>query len=70
VQETLYFLNSKYAEYSGNVKKAFATGEAFYEFTILLRRIPLILTEYSRVYYNKGTIVNKENTLVSKGNIL
>jgi hypothetical protein len=24
-----FILNSKYAEYSGNVKKAFATGEAF-----------------------------------------
>jgi hypothetical protein len=23
------FLNSKYAEYSGNAKKAFASGEAF-----------------------------------------
>jgi hypothetical protein len=29
VQGDTLFLNSKYAEYSGNAKKAFASGEAF-----------------------------------------
>jgi hypothetical protein len=27
-KETLCFLNSKYAEYNGNVKKAYASGDA------------------------------------------
>ena len=69
VQGDTLFLNSKYAEYSGNVKKAFATGEAFMSSPDATLATDTINFDRNtqEVYYNtKGTIVNKENTLVSK----
>ena len=69
VQGDTLFLNSNYAEYNGNVKQAYATGNP------VLRSPDMNLTtdtiNFDRVkqqaYYNSnGTIVNKENTLKSK----
>jgi len=62
------FLNSKYAEYSGNAKQAFATGNP------IMRSPDMTLTtdtinfdrNIQQAYYNSfGRIVNKENTLTS-----
>lgn len=68
VQGDTLFLNSKYAEYSGNAKKAFATGEAFMSSPDATLATDTINFDRNtqEVYYNtKGTIVNKDNTLVS-----
>ena len=69
VQGDTLFLNSKYAEYSGNVKKAFATGDAVMsspEATLVTDTINFDRNT-QEVYYNtKGTITNLQNTLVSK----
>ncbi|PWK00933.1 OstA-like protein [Flavobacterium araucananum] len=69
VQGDTLFLNSKYAEYSGNQKKAFATGDAVMSSPDATLRTDTINFDRNvqQVFYNtKGTIVNKENTLVSK----
>lgn len=69
VQGDTLFLNSKYAEYNGNVKQALATGDA------ILRSPDMTLTtdtihfdrNIQQAYYNSyGTIINKDNTLKSK----
>jgi lipopolysaccharide export system protein LptA len=69
VQGDTLFLNSEYAEYSGNLKQAFATGKP------VLRSPDMTLTtdtinfdrNIQQAYYNSaGTIVNKENTLKSQ----
>lgn len=63
------FMNSTYAEYNGNAKKAFATGN------VVMRSPDMTLTtdtinfdrNIQQAYYNtNGVIVNKENTLRSK----
>jgi lipopolysaccharide export system protein LptA len=68
VQGDTLFLNSQYAEYSGNEKKAFATGKP------VLRSPDMTLTtdtinfdrNTQQVFYNSfGRIINKENTLTS-----
>ncbi len=68
VQGDTLFLNSKYAEYSGNEKKAYATGSP------VLRSPDMTLTtdtinfdrNVQQAYYNSfGRIINKENTLTS-----
>lgn len=69
VQGDTLFLNSKYAEYSGNSKKAFATGDAVMSSPDAILRTDTINFDRNiqQVFYNtKGTIVNKDNTLVSK----
>lgn len=69
VQGDTLFLNSKYAEYSGNAKKAFATGNAVLTSPDATLQTDTINFDRNiqEVYYNtKGTIVNKDNTLVSK----
>jgi lipopolysaccharide assembly outer membrane protein LptD (OstA) len=69
VQGDTLFLNSKYAEYSGNAKKAFASGEAFMSSTDATLATDTINFDRNtqEVYYNtKGTIINKDNTLISK----
>ncbi|WP_316635328.1 OstA-like protein [uncultured Flavobacterium sp.] len=69
VQGDTLFLNSKYAEYSGNLKKAFATGDAVMSSPEATLRTDTINFDRNvqQVFYNtKGTIVNKDNTLVSK----
>lgn len=63
------FLNSKYAEYSGNVKKAFATGNAVMtspDATLQTDTINFDRNVQEAFYNTKGTILNKDNTLVSK----
>ena len=68
VQGDTLFLNSKYAEYSGNEKKAYATGNP------VLRSPDMTLTtdtinfdrNIQQAYYNSfGRIINKDNTLTS-----
>ena len=69
VQGDTLFLNSKYAEYNGNVKKAFATGDAVMsspDATLATDTINFDRNVQEVFYNTKGTIVNKENTLVSK----
>ncbi|WP_163401099.1 OstA-like protein [Flavobacterium fluviatile] len=69
VQGDTLFLNSKYAEYSGNVKKAFATGNAIMTSPDATLQTDTINFDRNvqEVFYNtKGTIINKDNTLVSK----
>ena len=69
VQGDTLFLNSKYAEYSGNSKKAFATGDAVMTSPDATLRTDTINFDRNiqQVFYNtKGTIINKDNTLVSK----
>ncbi|WP_370635818.1 OstA-like protein [Flavobacterium sp. JAS] len=69
VQGDTLFLNSKYAEYSGNLKKAFATGDAVMSSPDATLQTDTINFDRNvqQVFYNtKGTIVNKDNTLVSK----
>jgi lipopolysaccharide export system protein LptA len=69
VQGDTLFLNSKYAEYSGNVKKAFATGDAVMsspEATLVTDTINFDRNTQEVFYNSKGTITNSQNTLVSK----
>jgi lipopolysaccharide export system protein LptA len=69
VQGDTLFLNSKYAEYSGNSKKAFATGDAVMSSPDATLQTDTINFDRNiqQVFYNsKGTIINKDNTLVSK----
>jgi lipopolysaccharide export system protein LptA len=69
VQGDTLFLNSKYAEYSGNVKKAFATGDAVMsspESTLVTDTINFDRNTQEVFYKTKGTITNLQNTLVSK----
>lgn len=69
VQGDTLFLNSKYAEYNGNLKKAFATGDAVMSSPDATLQTDTINFDRNvqEVFYNsKGTIVNKDNILVSK----
>ena len=69
VQGDTLFMNSKYAEYSGNVKKAFATGDAVMsspEATLVTDTINFDRNTQEVFYKTKGTITNLQNTLVSK----
>jgi lipopolysaccharide export system protein LptA len=69
VQGDTLYLNSKYAEYNGNMRQAFATGDA-----VMKSPESKLVTDtinFDRnsqiVYYNtNGTITNRENTLKSK----
>ncbi|MBP1224857.1 OstA-like protein [Flavobacterium sp. 1355] len=69
VQGDTLYLNSKYAEYNGNMKQAFATGNAVMTSPDATLQTDTINFDRNvqQVFYNtKGTIVNKDNTLVSK----
>ena len=69
VQGDTLFLNSKYAEYNGNLKKAFATGNAVMtspDATLATDTINFDRNVQEVFYNTKGTIINKDNTLVSK----
>ncbi len=66
--DTLY-LNSKYAEYNGNIKQAFATGDAVMRSP--QSRLVTDTLHFNRntqeVYYNsQGVITNNDNVLKSK----
>ncbi|MEP6928425.1 MAG: OstA-like protein [Flavobacterium sp.] len=69
VQGDTLYLNSKYAEYNGNMKKAFATGDAVMtspDATLQTDTINFDRNVQEVFYNSKGTIINKDNTLVSK----
>lgn len=69
VQGDTLFLNSKYAEYNGNVKKALATGNAVMsspDATLATDTINFDRNTQEVFYNSPGTIVNKDNTLKSK----
>ena len=69
VQGDTLFLNSKYAEYNGEVKQAYATGNVVMrspESTLVTDTINFD-RNIQQAYYNSfGTITNKDNTLKSK----
>jgi lipopolysaccharide export system protein LptA len=69
VQGDTLYLNSKYAEYNGNMRIAFATGDAKMrspESTLVTDTINFD-RNIQEVYYNtNGTITNRDNTLKSK----
>jgi lipopolysaccharide export system protein LptA len=69
VQGDTLYLNSKYAEYDGNLKKAFASGSVV--MTSPESKMTTDTIHFDRntqeAYFNtNGTIVNKNNTLKSK----
>ncbi|MBC5836660.1 OstA-like protein [Flavobacterium muglaense] len=69
IQGDTLFLNSKYAEYNGNFKKAFATGEAVMsspDATLATDTINFDRNTQQAFYNTQGTIVNRDNTLKSK----
>jgi lipopolysaccharide export system protein LptA len=69
VQGDTLYLNSNYAEYSGELKKAFATGNAVMtspDATLATDTINFDRNIQEVFYNTPGTIINKENTLKSK----
>ena len=69
VQGDTLYLNSNYAEYSGELKKAFATGNAVMsapDATLATDTINFDRNIQEVFYNTQGTIINKENTLKSK----
>jgi hypothetical protein len=66
VQGDTLFLNSKYAEYSGNAKKAFASGEAFMSSARLATDTINFDRNTQEVYYKHKRHNYKDNTLISK----
>jgi len=69
VQGDTLFLNSKYAEYSGEVKKAYATGNVIMrspESTLVTDTINFDRNTQEAYYNSLGVITNKENILKSK----
>lgn len=69
VQGDTLFLNSKYAEYNGNIKQAFATGEVVMrspESTLVTDTINFDRNLQEAFYRTNGTITNNDNTLKSK----
>jgi lipopolysaccharide export system protein LptA len=69
VQGDTLFLNSKYAEYNGNIKQAFATGDAVMrspESTMATDTINFNRNTQEVYYNSNGVITNRENTLKSK----
>jgi len=69
VQGDTLFLNSKYAEYNGNMKQALATGDAVLRSPDMNLSTDTIHFDRNKqeAYYNSyGTIINKDNTLKSK----
>ena len=68
VQGDTLFLNSKYGEYSGNTRQAYASGEVIMrspESTLTTDVINFDRNSQQAYYNQKGTIINAENTLVS-----
>jgi len=69
VQGDTLFLNSKYAEYNGEVKQAYATGNVIMrspESTLITDTINFDRKTQEAFYNSRGTITNKENILKSK----
>jgi len=68
VQGDTLYLNSKYAEYNGNVKKAFATGDVVMqspESKMSTDTLSFDRNSQEAFFNNYGTIINKNNTLKS-----
>lgn len=68
VQGDTLFLNSSYAEYNGNIKQAYATGNPVMrspEMTLTTDTINFDRLKQEAYYRSSGTIVNNENTLKS-----
>lgn len=68
VQGDTLFLNSKYAEYNGNVKKAYATGDVVMrspESSLITDTIHFDRMKQEAYYRTKGLITNRDNTLKS-----
>ncbi len=69
VQGDTLYLNSKYAEYNGEVKQAYATGNVIMrstDATLVTDTINFDRKVQEAFYNSYGTITNKENTLKSK----
>jgi lipopolysaccharide export system protein LptA len=69
VQGDTLFLNSKYAEYNGKIKQAYATGNVIMrspESTLVTDTINFDRNVQEAFYNSYGTITNKDNTLKSK----
>lgn len=69
VQGDTLYLNSKYAEYNGNIKQAFATGNAVMrspESTMVTDTINFNRNTQEMYYNSNGVITNRENTLKSR----
>lgn len=69
VQGDTLYLNSKYAEYNGNIKKAFASGNVLMtspESTMTTDTIYLDRNIQEAYFNSNATIINKKNTLKSK----
>ena len=69
VQGDTLYLNSKYAEYNGNVKKAFASGNVLMtspESTMTTDTIYLDRNIQEAYFNSNATIINKKNILKSK----
>jgi lipopolysaccharide export system protein LptA len=69
VQGDTLYMNSKYAEYNGNLKKAFASGNVIMrspESTMTTDTIYFDRNTQEAYFNSNGTIVNKNNTLKSK----
>ena len=69
VQGDTLYLNSKYAEYNGNLKKAFASGNVVMnspESTMTTDTLYFDRNSQEAYFNSNGNIVNKNNTLTSK----
>ena len=69
IQGDTLHLNSKYVEYNGNLKKAFASGNVIMrspESTMSTDTIYFDRNSQEAYFNSNGTIVNKNNTLKSK----
>jgi len=69
VQGDTLFLDSKYAEYNGNIKQAYATGNVVMrspDMTLVTDTLNFDRNIQQAFYNSKGTITNKENILKSK----
>ncbi len=69
VQGDTLYLNSKYAEYNGNNKQSYATGNVMMrspESTLVTDTINFDRNKQEAYYNSYGTITNRENTLKSK----
>ena len=69
VQGDTLFLNSKYAEYNGEIKQAYATGNVVMrspESKLVTDTINFDRNTQEAFYNTYGTITNRENTLKSK----
>lgn len=72
IQGDTLFLNSKYAEYNGNVKQAFATGNVVMrspEMSLATDTLNFDRVTQQASYKTYGTITNKDNVLKSKAGI-